>query len=96
MLFFGAFRLPSTSPLHAVVTQLFSFSHIVLGRKRPSQEFGPPGGDGDLDQGFNKRGRFDEGGRGGVPPATLRVLVRQQDAGGIIGKVRGPPGVPTS
>ena len=70
----------------------------MLGRKRPSQEFGPPGGDGDLDQGFHKRGRFDEGagGRGGVPPATLRVLVRQQDAGGIIGKVRGTPGVLTS
>lgn len=51
------------------------------------------GGDRDLDQGFQKRGRFDERGDpddgGSVPPSTLRVLVRQQDAGGIIGKVSG-------
>ena len=48
---------------------------------------------GDLDQGYQKRGRFEEGPGPGsgeelsVPPATLRVLVRQMDAGGIIGKV---------
>lgn len=38
------------------------------------------GGDG----GWRKRPRYDEP---AVPPATLRMLVRNQDAGGIIGKV---------
>ena len=49
-------------------------------RKRGPGDFGG-GGDG----GWRKRPRFEEA---GVPPATLRVLVRNQDAGGIIGKVR--------
>ena len=64
------------------------------GRKRPQSDFNTPGGDRDRDrdEGFFKKGRFEEGGGGGgggtnVPPATLRVLVRNQDAGGIIGKV---------
>ena len=48
------------------------------------------GGDREFDQGFQKRGRFDGGEpdeASSVPPATLRILVRQHDAGGIIGKV---------
>ena len=50
-----------------------------MDRKRGPGDFGG-GGDG----GWRKRPRFEEA---GVPPATLRVLVRNQDAGGIIGKV---------
>lgn len=53
---------------------------------------GPAGGDrkrgpGDSGggDGWRKRPRFEEP---VVPPATLRVLVRNSDAGGIIGKVR--------
>lgn len=46
------------------------------------------GGDHEFDQGFQKRGRFEGPDEGpSVPPATLRILVRQHDAGGIIGKV---------
>lgn len=49
------------------------------------------GGDADFDPGFQKRGRFDGPEEElSVPPATLRILVRQHDAGGIIGKVRDP------
>lgn len=56
-------------------------------------QFGGAGGDGDFEQGFQKRGRFDDpppppaDELDDVPPATLRILVRQIDAGGIIGKV---------
>lgn len=51
---------------------------------------GQPGGFGD--DGFRKKQKFDEplGGGGDElesPPATLRVLIRNTDAGGIIGKV---------
>ena len=56
---------------------------------------GPPGG---MAGGDRKRGPGDAGGGDGwrkrprfeepvVPPATLRLLVRNADAGGIIGKV---------
>ena len=60
------------------------------------QQFGGDVGgeiDGDLGPDFQKRSRFDspqvesELDRLDVPPATLRILVRQIDAGGIIGKV---------
>ncbi|CAI7992084.1 Heterogeneous nuclear ribonucleoprotein K homolog [Geodia barretti] len=67
-----------------------------VGRKRPmDQQFGGDMGgeiDGDLGPDFQKRSRFDspqvesELDRLDVPPATLRILVRQIDAGGIIGK----------
>ena len=57
------------------------------GRKR---SFGAEGYDMEY-----KRRRFDEplGGDGepGAPPATLRILVRNQDAGAIIGRVRARP-----
>lgn len=44
-----------------------------------------------MDPGFQKRGRFDgPEDELSVPPATLRILVRQHDAGGIIGKARDP------
>lgn len=57
---------------------------------------GPPGGG--MGGGDRKRGPGDSGGVDGwrkrprfeepvVPPATLRMLVRNSDAGGIIGKV---------
>ena len=64
-------------------------SSLYSGRKRPPPEFGPPG---NRDEGQRKKGRFEGGGGGdgdpaSAPPATLRVLVRQQDAGAIIGKV---------
>ena len=50
-------------------------------RKRGPGDFGGgSGGEG----GWRKRPRFEEP---EVPPATLRVLVRNSDAGGIIGKV---------
>ena len=57
------------------------------GRKRPSDPHGPPPGE----DGFKRR-RMGEGPGPGpegtdIPPATLRILVRNQDAGGIIGKV---------
>ena len=52
-------------------------------RKRGPGDFGASGGEGS----WRKRPRFEEP---VVPPATLRVLIRNQDAGGIIGKV-GPP-----
>lgn len=62
------------------------------GRKRPMQQFG---GDPEFDQGFQKRGRFDGPEEElSVPPATLRILVRQHDAGGIIGKARDPQSSP--
>lgn len=49
------------------------------------------GGDTEFDPGFQKRGRFDGPEEElSVPPATLRILVRQHDAGGIIGKARDP------
>ena len=65
------------------------------GRKRqgefPGSEgggFGVPG-----DDGFRKKPRFDgppgPGESDEVPPSTLRVLIRNTDAGGIIGKVSG-------
>lgn len=70
---------------------------LNAGRKRPmDQQFGGDVGgesDGDLGPDFQKRSRFDspqvesELDRLDVPPATLRILVRQIDAGGIIGKV---------
>lgn len=41
-------------------------------------------GDSGGGEGWRKRPRFEEP---VVPPATLRVLVRNSDAGGIIGKV---------
>lgn len=72
-----------------------------MGRKRPGeQHYGGGGGNeegGDMGPGYMKRGRFEEGSASGgdqaeldqldAPPATLRVLVRQIDAGAIIGKV---------
>ena len=51
------------------------FVFHAVDRKRP--------GDGDDFHGDIKRPRTDK------PPATLRVLVRNRDAGGIIGKVHG-------
>ena len=54
-------------------------------RKRGPGEFGTSGGEGGGWRG--KRPRFEEP---VVPPATLRVLVRNHDAGGIIGKVGAP------
>ena len=59
---------------------------------------GPGGGMGGGGPGDRKRGPGDSGGGDGwrkrprfeepvVPPATLRMLVRNSDAGGIIGKV---------
>ena len=57
-------------------------------------QFGGGESGGDLAPDFQKRGRFDnpeqpesELDRLDAPPATLRILVRQIDAGGIIGKV---------
>ena len=69
---------------------------IKLGRKRPGEFEGPgipegmPPPDGFDDESLRKKAKFD--GPGGeevpdVPPATLRVLIRNSDAGGIIGKV---------
>lgn len=61
-----------------------------IGRKR-SGDLGPDEGSlgGSGDGGFRKRPRFEGnvGGDSDAPPATLRVLVRNMDAGGIIGKV---------
>ena len=68
---------------------------LCPGRKREFEGEGPPGPGnmvgGPGDDGFRKKPRFDEPGPGEeeeVPPATLRVLIRNSDAGGIIGKVR--------
>ena len=52
------------------------------GRKRPSDQGLPPGEDG-----FKRRRMGEEPDLAEIPPATLRILVRNQDAGGIIGKV---------
>ncbi len=59
------------------------FECVVLlnpGRKREFEGDGPAG---------DKKPRFDGSGDEDqdVPPATLRVLIRNSDAGGIIGKV---------
>lgn len=67
---------------------------VVLGRKRefeglggvpPPDDYGGPGGPG-------KKPRFDfqesEGTGEESLPATLRILIRNSDAGGIIGKVK--------
>lgn len=63
------------------------------GRKRPG-EFDNPGGpegmpppDGLGDESFRKKAKFDNPDELDAPPATLRVLIRNSDAGGIIGKV---------
>ncbi len=67
---------------------------LCTGRKREFEGEVPPGdmGGGPGDDGFRKKPRFDEQGGTGdeeeVLPATLRVLIRNSDAGGIIGKVR--------
>ena len=75
---------------------LASLSLLYTGRKRPMEQFGgDSGGSGDLGPDFQKKGRFDnlapqddsELDQLDVPPATMRILVRQIDAGGIIGKV---------
>ena len=64
------------------------FSSLV--RKRPPPDFHSSGGERERHEGFSKKGRFQDEGDDdvAVPPATLRILVRNQDAGGIIGKVR--------
>ena len=60
-----------------------------LGRKR-SGDFGHGGGSFSDDGGFRKRQRFDDDSASAGPKsATLRVLIRNADAGGIIGKVSG-------
>lgn len=72
-------------------------SLVASGRKRPG-EFDGPGGpegmplpDGLGDDGYRKKPKFDNAGSEELdaPPATLRVLIRNSDAGGIIGKVLG-------
>ncbi len=71
------------------VGHLLHIASFMLGRKR-SSDFGRGGGGSFSDDGgFRKRQRFDDdsAGGGGSKNATLRVLIRNTDAGGIIGKV---------
>ena len=71
------------------IAPLSPCSTVSTGRKR---EFDSPGGPGISPSGGftggEKKPRFDAEGdqEPGVPPATLRVLIRNSDAGGIIGK----------
>ena len=86
-------RTLQTSHLTARAFLVFSHSGRSGAAERRGSERKRPGGqfseERDLDQGFQKRGRYEEipDEEPSVPPATLRVLVRQMDAGGIIGKV---------